>query len=216
MRRIGNAKDLQEGVAALVGACGHMARLHALCRRSPAPPPPGGIRGPRARDRGAAALRRQRQRDLGPARSARQPFTAASLLAVPQAEFRATGLSAGKTATLKRLAQAIDSGGSISMRWRDAPETPIHQRLTEIKGIGPWTADIYILFCLGRPDAWSPGDLALQHAVRDALELDERPSSKSMVEIAEAWRPWRAVAARLLWSYYALRRRKDQKAPDSL
>jgi DNA-3-methyladenine glycosylase II len=56
----------------------------------------------------------------------------------------------------------------------------------------------------------------LQHAVRDALDLDERPNAESMVAIAEAWRPWRAIAARLLWSYYAARRRKDQKAPDAL
>jgi len=72
------------------------------------------------------------------------------------------------------------------------------------------------LFCLGRPDAWSPGDLALQHAVREALGLDERPSQNSMVEIAEAWRPWRGVAARLLWSYYAWRRRKDPTPPPAL
>lgn len=63
------------------------------------------------------------------------------------------------------------------------------------------------LFCLARADAWSPRDLALQYAVRDALELDARPSLAEMVEIAEAWRPWRGVAARLLWAYYGLKRR---------
>jgi DNA-3-methyladenine glycosylase II len=145
-----------------------------------------------------------------------KPFTAASLLAVAQAELRATGLSAVKTATMLRVAEAIEGGRLDLDALVDAPEALIHQCLTEIKGIGPWTADIYILFCLGRPDAWSPGDLALQHAVRDALDLDERPNAESMVAIAEAWRPWRAIAARLLWSYYAARRRKDQKTLDAL
>jgi DNA-3-methyladenine glycosylase II len=63
------------------------------------------------------------------------------------------------------------------------------------------------MFSLARADAWSPGDLALQHAVKDALLLAERPSLVQMNEVAEAWRPWRGVAARLLWSYYALRRK---------
>lgn len=145
-----------------------------------------------------------------------QPFTAASLLAVPGAELRRVGLSAVKTATLRRLAEAIEFGDLDLDDLADAPEAVIHERLTAIKGIGPWSADIYILFCLARADAWSPGDLALQHAVSDALDLDHRPSSESMIEIAEAWRPWRAVAARLLWSYYALRRRKGPGTPSSL
>jgi 3-methyladenine DNA glycosylase/8-oxoguanine DNA glycosylase len=65
------------------------------------------------------------------------------------------------------------------------------------------------MFSLARADAWSPGDLALQHAVKDALLLEERPSPVEMNEVAEAWRPWRGVAARLLWSYYALRRKSS-------
>jgi DNA-3-methyladenine glycosylase II len=95
----------------------------------------------------------------------------------------------------------------------DLPEVAIHEQLTALKGIGPWTADIYILFCLGRPDAWSPGDLALQHAVRDALGLEARPEPKQMVDIAEAWRPWRSVAARLLWAYYAVRKSQRLATP---
>ncbi|MGB6905791.1 MAG: DNA-3-methyladenine glycosylase 2 family protein, partial [Methyloceanibacter sp.] len=69
-------------------------------------------------------------------------------------------------------------------------------------------ADIYIMFSLARADAWSPGDLALQYAVKDALVLEQRPSLVQMTEIAEVWRPWRGVAARLLWSYYSLSRGK--------
>ena len=75
-----------------------------------------------------------------------------------------------------------------------------------LKGVGPWTADIYVMFCLGRADAWAPGDLALQNAVQDLMGLDGRPGEGELVRIAERWRPWRAVAARLLWAYYRERR----------
>ena len=216
MRRIRTEKDLQEGVAALVGSCAHMARVHALSGDPPLRRRPAGFEGLSRVIVGQQLSVASANAIWGRLEARVQPFTAASLLAVPHAELRAAGLSAVKTATLRRLAEAITSGGLDLEALSDAPETAIHERLTEIKGIGPWTADIYILFCLGRPDAWSPGDLALQHAVRDALDLDERPSPKSMVELAEAWRPWRAVAARLLWSYYALRRRKDQNTPAAL
>ena len=74
--------------------------------------------------------------------------------------------------------------------------------LTALHGIGPWTADIYLLSCLGHADAWPAGDLALQEAARLAFGLPTRPSAKEMTAMAERWRPWRAVAARLLWSYY--------------
>jgi DNA-3-methyladenine glycosylase II len=120
---------------------------------------------------------------------------------------RRAGLSVAKVTTLRRLATAIDSGTLDLDALTHAPEGVIHTKLTALKGIGPWTADIYILFCLARADAWSPGDLALQVAVRDAFALEARPDQALMIEIAEAWRPWRAVAARMLWSYYTLRRK---------
>jgi len=174
MRRIRTEKDLKQGVSALVGSCAHMARVHALSGDPPLRRRPMGFEG-------LSRVIVGQQLSVASANAiwARlevrvQPFSAASLLAVPEAEMRAAGLSAVKTATLRRLAEAIGSGDLDLDALSDAPETAIHERLTEIKGIGPWTADIYVLFCLGRPDAWSPGDLALQHAVREALGLDER------------------------------------------
>jgi DNA-3-methyladenine glycosylase II len=103
----------------------------------------------------------------------------------------------------------VDSGALNIGALARAKEEVIHAKLTSIKGIGPWTADIYIMFSRARADAWSPGDLALQHAVKDALRLEARPGPgpTEMVALAEAWRPWRAVAARLLWSYYSHRRK---------
>jgi DNA-3-methyladenine glycosylase II len=78
----------------------------------------------------------------------------------------------------------------------------VHEALTALPGIGPWTADIYLLFCLGRADAFAAGDLALQVAARAAMSLEDRPSRDELFVIAERWRPWRGVAAHMLWAYY--------------
>ena len=81
--------------------------------------------------------------------------------------------------------------------------------MTGVKGIGPWTADIYLLFCLCHPDAFAAGDLALQEAARVALDLPERPKASALLALAEAWRPWRGVAAGLLWAHYRRLKSRD-------
>src|SRR5262249_62299237 len=93
--------------------------------------------------------------------------------------------------------------------WED--ETPA--ALRGVRGIGPGTADVYIMFCLGRADGWAPGDLALQIAAQRALELPERPDKQEMLELAQRWRPWRGVAARLLWAYYAALKEQRTAVP---
>jgi DNA-3-methyladenine glycosylase II len=75
--------------------------------------------------------------------------------------------------------------------------------LTRLKGIGPWSAEIYLLFALGRPDVWPIGDLAVQIAVKRIKRLRSHPTPKRMIKIGEAWRPWRSAAAMLLWHAYA-------------
>ena len=72
-----------------------------------------------------------------------------------------------------------------------ASDEEVHAALTAINGIGPWTADIFLMFCLGRADAWAPGDLALQLAAQTAFELEEKPDKLQLLELAERWRPWR-------------------------
>jgi DNA-3-methyladenine glycosylase II len=119
------------------------------------------------------------------------------------------GLSAPKIRTLKAIARAIEHGeldlpGLVHM---DADAA--HRVLTAIHGIGPWTADIYLLFCLGHADAWPAGDLALQEAARLLLALKARPTAKEMGPLAEAWRPWRGAAACMLWSYYRAAKQRD-------
>ena len=119
------------------------------------------------------------------------------------------GLSRPKIRTVKAISAAI-AKGAIDLEALAAMEADdAHCALTALHGIGPWTADIYLLFCLGHADAWPAGDLALQEAARMAFGLKRRPSGKEMAKLAEDWRPWRGVAAHLLWNYYRAIKRRD-------
>ncbi|MGA8691683.1 MAG: DNA-3-methyladenine glycosylase 2 family protein [Methyloceanibacter sp.] len=216
MRRIGSEIDIREGVAALTRACPHLAHVHAVAGDPPLRARPKGFEG-------LACVIVGQQLSIASAdaiwsrlQAGVRPFDAANFLALADEDLRRAGLSRVKITTLCTAAQAISNGTLRLDALAKAPDETIHAELTALKGIGPWTADIYIMFSLARADAWSPGDLALQHAVKDALGLDERPDLLRMNEIAEAWRPWRGVAARLLWSYYALRRRTKATPTNSL
>jgi DNA-3-methyladenine glycosylase II len=119
------------------------------------------------------------------------------------------GLSRPKIKSIKAIAAAIAKGridlDAVARMEADAA----HAALTGLHGIGPWTADIYLLFCLGNADAWPAGDLALQESARIAFGLRHRPDAKAMVKLAESWRPWRGVAAHLLWAYYHAVKRRE-------
>jgi DNA-3-methyladenine glycosylase II len=118
-------------------------------------------------------------------------------------------LSAAKIKTLKAIARAIESKAIDLARLAEIPADDAHALLTQLHGIGPWTADLYLLACLGHADAWHAGDLALQEAARLAFGLPKRPTTKEMGPLADKWRPWRAVAARLLWSYYRVMKKRE-------
>jgi DNA-3-methyladenine glycosylase II len=122
------------------------------------------------------------------------------------------GLSRPKIKSIKAIGKAIarkhiDLDAVAAMEADQA-----HAALTALHGIGPWTADIYLLFCLGHADAWPAGDLALQEAARLLFALRERPSSRDMGPLAESWRPWRGAAACLLWSYYRVAKEREGAA----
>jgi DNA-3-methyladenine glycosylase II len=206
MRTIRTNIDLKEGVAALVGSCGHLARVHEFAGDPPLRRRPAGFKGLSRVIVGQQLSVASAKAIWARLETQAHPFTTASFLKLSDRDLRRTGLSAAKMVTLRGLATAIDDGSLDLDALSHAPEDVIHAQLTSLKGVGPWTADIYMLFCLARADAWSPGDLALKVAVKDALVLEARPDQAQMIEIAELWRPWRAVAARMLWSYYALRR----------
>src|ERR1700726_2297201 len=119
------------------------------------------------------------------------------------------GLSAAKIKTLKNLAREIAAERLNLEVLANEDADAAHNTLTALHGIGPWTADVYLLFCLGHGDAWPAGDLAVQEAVKMGLGLKTRPTAKQMVPLAEPWRPMRGVAAHLWWTYYrALKKRE--------
>lgn len=117
-------------------------------------------------------------------------------------QFRAGGLSRPKIKTLRAISAAVVGGLDLDAL-AHIDEHDARTALTAISGIGPWTADVYLMFCLGRADVFAAGDLALQVAAQMAMDLDARPSADELAKIAERWRPWRTVAAGLLWHYYA-------------
>jgi DNA-3-methyladenine glycosylase II len=124
------------------------------------------------------------------------------LLAASDDDLRSCGLSSPKIRTLRAIAAAMEDGALDLAAIERLDAEAAREALTRVKGIGPWSADVYLLFCLGHPDVWPAGDLALQEAARMALGLRSRPDAKRLEKIGERWRPWRAVAARLLWAYY--------------
>ena len=130
------------------------------------------------------------------------PLEPAAILRARPARLARLGLSMPKIRALKAIARAVERGELALARLADLAAEDAHAALTAVHGIGPWTADIYLLSCLGHADAWPAGDLALQEAARLAFALPARPTAKEMLALAESWRPWRAVAARVLWTYY--------------
>jgi DNA-3-methyladenine glycosylase II len=130
------------------------------------------------------------------------PFDHLSVLRARKDRLLRIGLSNAKVKTLKEIAKAIEGKHIDLAALADIPADEAHAALVSLHGIGPWTADLYLLACIGHADAWPAGDLALQEASRLAFALPARPNNKEMIPLAEPWRPWRGVAARLLWAYY--------------
>jgi len=141
--------------------------------------------------------------------TAYDPFEPGQILRARAPRLAKLGLSAPKIRTLRAIAAAVDDGTLDLSALPELPADDAHAALTAVHGIGPWTADIYLLTCLGHADAWPAGDLALQEAARLVFDLDARPTAKAMVPLAEPWRPWRGVAARLLWAYYRMLKRRE-------
>ncbi len=139
-------------------------------------------------------------------------FEADALAAAAPEALAACGLSRPKIRTVRALAQAVRDGALDFAALAAMPADEAHAALCAVHGVGPWSADIFLLFCLGCADAFPAGDLALQEAARLALGLRARPDARRLEKIAERWRPLRAVAARLLWAYYRVARNRDGMA----
>lgn len=124
--------------------------------------------------------------------------TPEAVLQYDQDGLRELGLSRQKARYACALAEARIDFDAL----RHAPNDEVIKALTAVTGIGVWTAEIYAMFSLGRADVFAPGDLALQESARVLFDLPERPKEKPLRQMAEAWSPWRSVAARALWAYY--------------
>lgn len=125
-------------------------------------------------------------------------FEPETLLKLKDNELRTVGMSAQKT----RYARALAEADLPYKAFRKYDNEEVIASLTAVTGIGRWTADIYLMFSLGRADAFASGDLALQESAKVVFDLPDRPTAKQLETMSQKWSPWRSVAARLLWSYY--------------
>lgn len=128
-----------------------------------------------------------------------------AIIAADDDALRACGLSRQKI----RYAKALAAANIDFEQLRHASNDDVVNTLIEVPGIGRWTAEIYTMFSLRRADIFAPGDLALQEATRVLFDLKKRPTERQLREQAQAWSPWRAVAARLLWSYYRVAKARE-------
>jgi DNA-3-methyladenine glycosylase II len=129
-------------------------------------------------------------------------LTPERLLTLDDGVLKAAGFSRQKTAYARILAGEVRTGTLDLVGLADLPDDEAREQLMRLKGIGRWTADIYLLMALGRPDVWPVGDLALVIAAQRVKGLEGRPNPEEFQDLGEAWRPWRSVAARLLWHHY--------------
>lgn len=138
-------------------------------------------------------------------RATASPLTPARFLELDDVTLKAIGFSRQKTRYGRELAGAVLSGRLDLDALAALDDEAVVAALTQVVGIGRWTADIYLLMALCRPDAWPAGDLALAVAARGAFDLPAMPSPSELAALGESWRPWRAVAARVLWHFYLSR-----------
>ena len=204
MRLIASDDDLTEGAAHLAAVCPVWARVLPEIGAMPL----------RRRQDGFGAILDaviSQQLSVASANAIARKLAEAGLdqpgaiLAADDAALRACGLSAPKIRYLRGIAAAgIDWDGL-----RAQPDDQVIATLTALPGIGRWTAEIYLMFALGRADAFAPDDLALQEAARIMYGLSERPKGRALAVLAEPWQPWRSVAARGLWAYYRIAKGRE-------
>lgn len=201
-----NAASLASGVRALSEADKDLARVARVC----------GAPSMWEREPGFSTLVfiiLEQQVSLASARvaferllAAASPLTPETFLALDDATLRRAGFSRQKALYCKLAAGEIASGAFDLDSLEYSDDDAARAALLKLKGVGPWTAEIYLLRALLRPDAWPSGDLALQVAAQEVKGLSARPNAAALDELGERWRPLRAVAARLLWQHYLRRR----------
>ena len=201
MRIIGTEADLAEGLA-------HLARVEPRFAHAVAV---AGVPPVEAREEGFAALFYilvGQQISVAAANGIWRRIEAAGaddparVLAMDEEALKGLGLSRPKARYAKAIAGAIQDGSLDLGACARLPVDEAMRMLMAVKGIGTWTAELYLMFCVGRADIFADKDLALQEAARLLFDLDARPTHRELGAMAEAWSPWRGVAARVLWRYY--------------
>jgi DNA-3-methyladenine glycosylase II len=137
-----------------------------------------------------------------------RPLTPENFLALDEATLKRCGFSRQKIEYGRGLAAAVAAGRLDFAALAAMPDEAARAALMALKGIGRWSAEVYLIFALGRPDIWPAADLGLQLAVAECLALGERPREKALRDLGEGWRPWRSVAACLFWQSYLHARRR--------
>lgn len=213
--RIASKAHLDRAIAALLAVD---ARLHPVARRA------GALAFRKRREEGFEALASiivSQQLSVAAAdtifrrlKQAIAPFSTQAVLAAPSEVLRGCGLSAPKQRHLKAVADAILSGALDLAQLRELQDEEARARLMAVKGVGRWTADIYLMSSLDRADVWPAKDVGLQAATARALNLRKRPNEKQMEKLSQAWRPWRTVAARLFWIHEDSLRREKKLADE--
>lgn len=212
MRRIESEDDIAAGALALAEADARFGAATARCGLPPLRRRPPGFEG-------LFRILVGQQVSTASAAAIWRRLEESALIAPPAiAEagldgMRAGGLSRPKAAYAIGLAEAALSGALDFDAIAALDETAARAALERHKGVGRWTADAYLLICEGRPDVFPAGDLALQEGARRLFALEARPSAAALEELAAAWSPWRAVAARVIWAYYAAERAQGDGAP---
>lgn len=131
-----------------------------------------------------------------------EPVTPAYFLTLDDDTLRQVGFSRQKTRYCRLMAEAVETGELDLADFARLPDHAIFTQLTNLIGIGPWTANIYLLMVLCRSDIWPIGDVALATAAKEVFNLTERPSQEALRDMSQAWQPWRSAAARILWHHY--------------
>jgi len=211
--RIANQGDIEEGVAYLVRRDRRLKNMLKPCGQIPLRLSEPGFAGLASIIVSQQVSKASADAIFGRLKALVDPLTPDEFLGKGEKAWIEAGLSRPKQRTLCAISEAV-LDGQIDLHGlcEFEPQMALEQ-LVAIKGIGPWTGEVYLMFCAGHRDIFPAGDLAIQEAVRLSHGMEIRPSEKQCRELAEAWSPWRAVAARMLWEYYSTVKRDAAPAP---
>jgi DNA-3-methyladenine glycosylase II len=212
MQRIASLDDISHGLDALVALDPRLERVRAMAGEVPLRLSEPGFRSLASIIVGQQVSRASADAIFGRLTRLLDPLTADAVLAAEDAVFREAGLSRPKQRGLLAAAGAVADGLDLAhLCLLDAGEAIA--ALTAVPGIGPWTAECYLLFAAGHPDVFPARDVALQSAVGHAFGIAPRPPEKALIRLAESWSPWRGVASRLFWAYWRELKGRDAAPP---